>query len=390
MAAPGFEDSAPATHRESRGRTAPIDPLPDARCPCNLRAHGLSSIPTTVRAVIRCPICDRGKGAAVSRRRMSATVCVGVLTVLLAAVRVRADEGGGWWSLQPLRRTAPPSVQRAEWLRNPIDAFVLARLEARQLAPAPPADRLTLIRRVTFDLLGLPPTPAEIDAFLQDPSPEAYERLIDGLLASPHYGERWGRHWLDVARFGESQGYERDKVRDHAWRYRDYVICSFNADMPYDQFVREQIAGDIDPATRDGIIATGFLVAGPWDEVGNTQQGRVMKLRVREEELEDIISAVGPTFLGMTIHCARCHNHKFDPIPQRDYYRLKAALEGIRHGDRPALAPAELRAYEARAARPKQQAAELEREIAAIEQNGPGEAFARRETLTALLVPYRR
>ena len=259
-----------------------------------------------------------------------------VLTGAGAAQEKTAKKAGlDWWSLQKLSNPSLPQVHNPAWLKDPIDAFILANLEARGLSPAPPADRVTLIRRVTLDLLGLPPTPAEIDAFVADPSPQAYEQLIDRLLASPHYGERWARHWLDVARFGESQGYERDKPRDHAWRYRDYVVCSFNEDKPYGQFIKEQIAGDVlQPATRDGIIATGFLVAGPWDEVGATQQGLLMRQRVREEELEEIVSAVSQTFLGFTVNCARCHNHKFDPIPQEDYYRLKAAFEGVNPGDR--------------------------------------------------------
>jgi hypothetical protein len=219
---------------------------------------------------------------------------------------------------------------------SPIDAFVLARLDRAGLSPAPPADRLTLIRRATFDLLGLPPSPEEIDAFLADDSPAAYEKLIDRLLASPHYGERWGRHWLDVARFCESNGFEHDKIRDHSWRYRDYVIGSLNTDRPYDEFVRQQIAGDVlEPVTRDGVAATGFLVGGPWDEANQLQKSATMRQRAREEELEDMIAAVGQVFLGLTVNCARCHDHKFDPIRQRDYYRIKAALEGVLHGNRP-------------------------------------------------------
>src|SRR5262249_33788154 len=152
----------------------------------------------------------------------------------------------------------------------------------------------------------------------------AYESLIDRLLGSPHYGERWGRHWLDVARFAESHGFEYDRIRDHAWRYRDYAIRSLNADCAYSRFVAEQIAGDVlEPATEAGIVATGFLVAGPWDEANQIQKSDTMRQRVREEELEDMVSAVGQVFLGLTINCARCHDHKFDPIPQRDYYRIK-------------------------------------------------------------------
>ena len=280
--------------------------------------------------------------------------------------------GADWWSLQPLRRPALPLVKDTAWVRNPIDAFILAALEAKQLRPAPEADRATLLRRVTFDLTGLPPTPAEIDAFLRDTSADAWEKVVDRLLASPHYGERWGRHWLDVARFGESQGFERDKLRDHAWRYRDYVIHSFNEDKPYPQFIKEQIAGDVlAPGSAEGVVATGFLVAGPWDEVGSTQQSVLMRRRVREEELEDMVSATAQTFLGLTVNCARCHNHKFDPITQRDYYRLKAALEGVRHGNRP-LPASSLTRLTADVAR-------LEKEIAGLEEAGRRKVLARQK-----------
>jgi hypothetical protein len=323
----------------------------------------------------------------------------------LAAAAPPQRAGPDWWSLQPVRRVPVPRVRDpAARIRNPIDAFVLARLEKEGLRPAPEADRATLIRRATFDLTGLPPTPAESDAFLADRSPDAWEKVVDRLLASPQYGERWARHWLDVARFAESQGFERDKIRDHAWRYRDYVIAAFNSDKPYDRFVREQIAGDVaiadcgaqrapgiadcpdrnppnpqsrvpsgrrDPQFEEGIIATGFLVAGPWDEVGNTvSPSALLKARVREEELEDIISAVGQTFLGMTVNCARCHDHKFDPIPQAEYYRFKAALDGVRHGDRPIVTPEELEARTARIAPLQQRIEELEKQVAALERAG--------------------
>ena len=246
---------------------------------------------------------------------------------------------GGLWVLRPLARPEPPAPRSAAWTSNPIDAFIMARLEAAGLSPAPPADRTTLIRRATFDLLGLPPTPDEFAGFLADRSPAAYEHLIDRLLASPHYGERWGRHWLDVARFSESHGFEYDHIRDNAWPYRDYVIQSLNEDRPYPQFVREQIAGDVlEPVTREGIIATGFLVSGTWDEANQAQQSSLMRQRTREEELEDMVAAVGQVFLGLTVNCARCHDHKFDPVPQGDYYRIKAAIEGVQHGNRP-IAP---------------------------------------------------
>ena len=245
-----------------------------------------------------------------------------------------------WWSLKPVHRPSVPSVKQAAWVRRPIDAFILAALEEQGLEPSPPASREVLIRRATLDLLGLPPTPGEIEAFVSDASPRAYENLVNRLLSSPHYGERWGRHWLDLARFGESQGFERDKIRDHAWPYRDYVIRSFNQDKPYARFVQEQLAGDVlEPRTRDGVAATGFLVAAPWDEVGNTQQSTIMRARVRAEEMEEMVGTVAQTFLGMTVNCARCHDHKFDPISQRDYYRLKASLDGIRPGNRPWMTP---------------------------------------------------
>lgn len=290
-----------------------------------------------------------------------------------------SDEQRRFWAFQPIRSAPLPPTRNTFWSRSDIDGFILAELEAKGLTPAPRADKVTLIRRATYDLIGLPPTAEEIDAFVADASPGAFGRVVDRLLASPHYGERWGRHWLDVARFGESQGYERDKVRDHAWRYRDYVIQSFNRDKPYFQFVKEQIAGDVlEPFTREGIIATGFLVAGPWDEVGATQQGALMKLRVREEELEDVLSAVGQTFLGLTVNCARCHDHKFDPISQRDYYRLKAVFEGVRPGDRVVATATEQKERAQRLGTANQCAERLQKEIAVLEMLGREKALRQR------------
>ncbi len=286
----------------------------------------------------------------------------------------RAD--ADWWSLQQLKRPEPPDVKNRDWVRNPIDAFVLAGLEARGLQPAPPADKATLLRRVTFDLIGLPPTPDEIDAFLKDDSADAYEKVVDRLLASPHYGERWARHWLDAARFSESQGFEYDRIRDHAWRYRDYVIQSFNNDKPYPQFVKEQIAGDVlDAGAPDGIVATGFLTAGPWDEAGNGSVSTLLKARIREEELEDMLSAVGQTFMGLTVNCARCHDHKFDPIKQTDYYRLKAVFEGVRYGNRPLLTPDESRRRDEEIARTGKRLDEIAGRLAVLEQSGREKAL---------------
>src|SRR5487761_1149773 len=243
--------------------------------------------------------------------------------------------GADWWSLRPLAPARPPDVTGPGQTINGIDAFVRARLERFGLHQSPPADRRTLIRRLSFDLIGLPPTPEEVAAFSNDVSPRACEELVDRLLASPHYGERWARHWLDVVRYAESQGFERDRLRPNAWPYRDWVVSALNDDMPYDQFIRWQVAGDVLlPGNPRAVIATGFLVAGSWDEVGQTQQSEAMKAVVRQDELEDIVGVTAQTFLGLTAHCARCHDHKFDPVSQVDYYRLAAALSGVRHGER--------------------------------------------------------
>ncbi len=240
--------------------------------------------------------------------------------------------GFDWWSLKPLRRPKLPKVSDASWPINPIDTFVLNRLDAAGLKPSPDADRRTLIRRLSIDLLGLPPTWDEVDAFVRDDRPDAYDRLVDRLLASPHYGERWAQHWLDVVRYGESSGFERNDARRNAWHYRDWVVQAFTADMPYDQFCRLQIAGDVlKPGDPDAMKATGYLVAG----IHNTVLPGIKALQdaAFQDELEDLVGNVGQTFLGMTTNCARCHDHKFDPISQIDYYRLASALSGVRHGE---------------------------------------------------------
>jgi cytochrome c553 len=242
--------------------------------------------------------------------------------------------GPDWWAFQPVRRPPVPHSRLDAQASNPIDLFLFARLEAKGLRPSPSAPPLALLRRVSFDLTGLPPTHAEVDAFLADQSPDAYEKVVDRLLASPAYGERWGRHWLDVVRYGESNGYEQNHLRLNAWPYRDYVIRAFNEDKPYDRFLQEQLAGD-ELGKGDPLVepATGFLVAGVHDTVGNqTIEGT---LQQRANDLDDMVSTVGATFLGLTVGCARCHDHKFDPIPQKDYYRLAAAFAGVRHGERP-------------------------------------------------------
>jgi hypothetical protein len=259
-----------------------------------------------------------------------------------AAVALSADRSppgaAVWWSLRPLARPPIPAVKDRAWVRTPVDTFILSALEARGLAPSAPADRAALIRRVTFDLHGLPPTPAEVDAFVNDPGPDAYEKLVDRLLASPHYGERWGRHWLDLAHYGDTHGYDKDKRRDHAWPYRDYVIAAFNQDRPYGRFIREQVAGDmLYPGEPEGVVATGFVVAGPWDFVGQVElrEGTVDKEKTRLLDRDDMVTSTLSTFLSLTVGCARCHDHKFDPIPQRDYYRLQAVFAGVERGDRP-------------------------------------------------------
>ena len=246
--------------------------------------------------------------------------------------------GFDWWALQPLSRPEIPSVAEQKHIRNPIDAFVLKRLAAEGLSPSPQAGPRVLIRRLSFDLVGLPPSPEEVHAFEQafrTDAGGAIVALVDRLLGSRHFGERWGRHWLDVVRFGESQGFERDKLRPDSWHYRDWVINAMNSDMPYDQFVRLQLAGDIiSPDDPSAVIATGFLVAAPWDEVGQNQQSAAMKAVVRQDEMEDYVGTIGQTFLGLTLNCARCHEHKFDPVSQTEYYRVASALSGVRHGSR--------------------------------------------------------
>lgn len=258
----------------------------------------------------------------------------------LDPLKVSTDQRAGydWWSLQPLTKPTLPTVRDTARLLQPIDLFVQAHLEARGLSPALPALRQVLIRRLTFDLTGLPPTPEDVAEFLADDRPDAYERLLDRLLASPHYGERWARHWLDVVRFGESNGFERDLPRANAWPYRDWVIHALNRDMPYDEFVRWQLAGDIiAPQDLQAAQAVGFLVAGAHDTVVPVVDR--MRAMMRQDELEDTIGVVGQTFLGLTLNCARCHDHKFDPITAREYYQVAAALAGIDHGEREYVPP---------------------------------------------------
>ncbi len=293
------------------------------------------------------------------------------------------DEDRAWWSYQPVKRPTPPTLTAATkdprrepvatWNKNPIDRFIWAKLQSEQLQPSPQADPATLIRRAYFDLVGLPPSTEEVTAFVAESADasnaaEAYEKLIDRLLASPRYGERWGRHWLDLVRYAESDGYRQDAFREHAWHYRDYVIRSFNDDKPYDRFIMEQLAGDeIDPENADAKIATGFLRHGIYEYNQRDVRRQVADIA---NEVTDVTADV---FLGMGMGCARCHDHKFDPILQKDYYRLQAFFTPMVWRDYPLLPTAEqLADYKAKTAAWEQNTVAIREEMAAIEaQAGP-------------------
>jgi hypothetical protein len=251
-------------------------------------------------------------------------------------------EGASWprhWAYAELQRPAVPlpPAPLADWCRTPIDRFVAAQLVESGLAPSPDADRRTLLRRLYFDLIGLPPTPQQMDKFLADELPDAYERVVEQLLASPHYGERWARHWMDIVHFAETHGHDQDRPREHAWPYRDYLIRSLNADKPYARFVQEQVAGDIlYPDDPWAIVATGMLAAGPWDEssLRDIREDSLDREIGRYLDRDDIVTTVMSTFVSTSVHCARCHDHKFDPIPQREYYALQAVFAGIDKANR--------------------------------------------------------
>ncbi len=272
-----------------------------------------------------------------------------------------------WWAYLPLRASDqwPANGDQAG---HPVDAFIEDRLDEEGLELNGMADKRVLIRRATYDLTGLPPTPEEVEAFVRSEEQDAYEQLIDRLLASPHYGERWGRHWLDVVRFGESVGFEKNTIINNLWPFRDYVIDSINADKPFDQFIREHIAGDvIGKGTPDVEIGSAFLVAGPYDNVGNKDEFQIAQIRANT--LDEMISATGQAFLGMTLGCARCHDHKFDPILQRDYYGLYATFAGVRHGERVLSTVEETRARTAALEPLTEEKAALEKERSALEKD---------------------
>ena len=244
---------------------------------------------------------------------------------------ISSDDGKTLWSLNKISLVEPPVIEADTWSRNEIDKFILQKLRSVGIEPNPAADKLTTIRRVSFDLLGLAPTREEIQKFEADKSGNSYEKLLDSLLANPHYGERWGRHWLDVARFGESHGYESDNERPHAWTYRDAVIKALNQDLPFDEFVKWQVAGDIlRPENSLAVSLTGFLSAG--STVTNVDG--VDREKANYDKMDDIVSATGSAFLGLTVGCARCHNHKYDPISQEDYYKMVGFFLPGREGDR--------------------------------------------------------
>jgi len=263
----------------------------------------------------------------------------------IATLKLWIDQGAKWpegsdlfqlrdlrdhWSFKPLQDPEVPETANQTWPRNNVDRFILSQLETAGLEPSGEAGRSTWIRRVTFDLTGLPPTPERVESFLQNTSPDAYETVVDELLASPRYGERWAQHWLDVVRYADTNGFEVNTPRPHAWPYRDYVIAAFNHDTPYDQFIREQLAGD----TMGKDAATGFLVTSAVLLPGQIGKDEASKRLARQDELGEIIINTGEAFLGLSIGCARCHDHKFDPITSHDYYSMEAFFSGVRYGDR--------------------------------------------------------
>lgn len=286
--------------------------------------------------------------AGVIRQWIEALPALGMTVAVEMTTPVRqpgysiTDQDRSFWSFVKPVAPAIPKVNGRKWVRNEIDSFILSRLEENGLQPAPAADPRTLMRRVYFDLTGLPPSPAEMDEFLRNPSDDAYRQVVEKLLASPRYGERWGRHWLDLARYADSGGYEFDVDRPNAWRYRDYVIRSFNEDKPYDRFIREQLANDqYNPGDAEALIATGFCRNGPTVDNADNEETRM-------DELDDMVATTSSVFLGLTVGCARCHDHKYDPIPQRDYYRMQAVYFPFEKADRVLASKDEVDAFKAK------------------------------------------
>ncbi len=310
----------------------------------------------------------------------------------IGLLRAWIDQGAKWpdegdaasvaksdhWAFQPIRRPQPPAVRNERWVRNPIDRFVLARLEREGLAPSPEADRHTLIRRAALDLTGLPPSPEQLSRFLNDTSPEAYERLIDRLLASPHYGERWARHWLDLARYADSDGYEKDRPRPYAWRYREWVIRALNRDLPFDEFTVEQLAGDLLPnATTEQKVATGFH-----RNTLTNLEGGVDREEDRVKQTIDRANTTGAVWLGLTVGCAQCHSHKYDPISQREYYQFYAFFNSLQEVNVPApLTHEDDAEFQQATARHAQRLAKLKAAVAAyVKQRLPAQQAAWEKT----------
>lgn len=275
-------------------------------------------------------------------------------------------ESKSFWSFQKVQRPKLPDVEKSDWLSNDVDRFVLAKLEKAGLQPAPKASKKVLIRRLYYGLTGLPPTTKQVAAFMQDASPDAYQQLVDQLLASPHYGEKWGRHWLDVVRYAESNSFERDATKPFVWRYRDYVIRSFNDDKPYDQFLTEQLAGDeVDNPTSQSIIATGYYRLGQWDD-----EPADPKLALFDD-LDDILATTSQAMIGLTVDCARCHDHKIDPISTKDYYQMISFFRNVkRYGDRSrqSVYDSSTRLIKKKDAPPKEVAAEFYKKVAAHDE----------------------
>jgi hypothetical protein len=285
------------------------------------------------------------------------------------------DTDRQWWSFQPLARPALPKVSDAAWSNNPVDRFIRQRLDREGLQPSPPADRVALIRRLTFDLVGLPPTPEEVEAFVADTAPDAYEKLVDRLLGSPRYGERWARHWLDLVRYAESDGFRQDAYRPDAWRYRDYVIRAFNSDKPYDRFVREQLAGDeVAPDDPEVLVATGFLRHTIYEY--NQRDARSQW----QDMLNDVTDVTADVFLGLGMGCARCHDHKYDPILQQDYYRLQAFFAPMLPREEPMATREQLENYQARLKTWEEKTAGLRQQIEGVER---GEKTRLQEFMTS-------
>ena len=304
-------------------------------------------------------------GRALTGSLAAVVMCLGAsLGVAPLAAAGGSESSSGYWSFRPPTRSEWPVAETA-WASNPIDAFIRQALRERGLEPSPEATNERLLRRVCLDLTGLPPTPEQVASFLSDPTPHAYERLVDSLLASPHYGERWAQKWLDVVRFADTDGFERDGYREHGWRYRDYVVRAFNSDKPYDRFVQEQVAGDeLFPASSESLVATGFHGAGPRHVTSGNQDEE----EARQEVLTEMALGVGQGLLGLTVQCARCHDHKFDPISQEDYYRLESFFGATELKDLPIASEEQIAAQEKAIAEHEARVEPLKAQLKEIEE----------------------